>query len=115
MSVSLNRRTVLQSGALAAGALAAGGLWLAPLHAGAPGTAAAQQIPITGRRIGWLRIDPGRPALLSLVEFGPAGPVREIASTSLADGSVDAITREAMEVAAVSVARSWGIPRREVR
>ncbi len=109
MSSSLNRRTVLQSGALAAGAFAFGGvLWTSPASAGAAMGEAAR--PITGRLVAWLVIEAEREASLRLAELGAESPAREIVSTTLPATSITAVSAEANAWAIAAVARSWDVP-----
>ncbi len=112
MGGSLNRRTVLQSGALAAGAFAFGGaLWSNPATAGPAGPAVAEAAPpITGKLVGWLIIEPEKGASLRLADVNEAREAREIASVTLQAASVMAASAEANARAVAAAARSWRVP-----
>ena len=111
MGGSLNRRVVLQSGALAAGALAFGGaLWSGPASAGPAGADVAEAAtPITGRLVAWLVIETEQGASLRLADVGAARGAREIASVTLPASSVMAASAEANARAVAAAARSWGV------
>lgn len=111
MGGSLHRRTMLQSGALAAGSLALGGaFWTDPARAEAGPGAAETAEPITGRLVAWLVIDAERGASLRLAELDASRqPLREVATANVPASSVTAAWEEANARAVVAMARSWQV------
>ncbi len=111
MRASLNRRAVLQSGALAAGALAlSGGAWSGSAQAGNVPVAGEADRPIAGRLTAWLAIDFDRGARLRLVELETTSHTpREIVAAQLPAGSVMTAASEANLTALAAVAQSWRV------
>ena len=111
MGGSLNRRAVLQSGALAAGSWALGGALRAdPARASAASGVAETAPPITGGLVAWLVIDAGRGASLRLAELDATRrPVREIATATFPAASVTAACGEANARVIAATARSWQV------
>jgi ABC-type protease/lipase transport system fused ATPase/permease subunit len=113
MGTPLNRRAVLQSGALVAGALAIGaGAWDDGARAQSSLVAGETETPIAGRLTAWVGIDAERGAWLRLVELAAPGP-RDVLATALAAGSVTSTLTEADAMALGAVARSWHVPQAE--
>lgn len=115
----LPRRSVLQTGALAAGTLTLGGLGARTAQA-APDPA-APLAPLSGALAAWVRLESEGGAEIRLVQLGPAGqPVRKLAGARLSEADLggsgpgggklrracagaEVLTREV-------AARSWGVP-----
>ncbi|MDQ2805170.1 MAG: hypothetical protein M3Y41_21770 [Pseudomonadota bacterium] len=110
----MNRRTILQSGALAAGSAATGGVWSGAARASVRTEAAGE--PITGRLVACLSIASAGGATARVVELDAASqPVRDVAHREFAANSVTAAHAETDALALDAAARSWGVPAQACR
>ncbi len=108
-SASIDRRTLLQSGSVAAAAVAVGGF--RPTRAEeAPLPTASAGATLFGPLVAWVVLDLDRGGVIRLVALDdPAQPKRTIATEVVPLMSPVAAARRARDLAVETVAASWGV------
>jgi hypothetical protein len=114
----LARRSILQSGALAAAALGLGTQWPKAARAAAGGPGTGGLAPVTGMVAAWVSLDLQHGAAIRLAQLAGAGQAPlEIADgkvalatlSSDAGGILQSVAAAASSLAIATVARSWNV------
>jgi hypothetical protein len=106
----MDRRTLLQSGALAIGSLALGGVWSHPAGAAVPAAATPGVGPLAGPVLAWMIYDPDREGVVRVFELVDGQPARLLAAASIPLLPLATASLRAQELAVRVVAGAWSLP-----